>query len=360
MHEILGRELSCEEKVLLCLASPQKVTTPEAVECAAKLNAQRFHALVTRHKLAPALFFSAHPLLNQLPGHVATQLKQQATAIAKRMLLVGRDMIEIQKRSRNENIHLLFLKGPALAMQLFGDVGRRYSVDIDIMVDKNDLDRTDQMLKSLNYLPLKSEEGRNLIMKRLFRYAKKDRAYKKPGQGVPVEVHYRLFPNNTHEKQEKILVQENIGHVLLAGEEVPVLNLPFHFLFLAAHGSVHQWFQLFWLRDIAEILHAEKISDWNHVLTMAKVLGLERSLVLAVQLSHLIFGTPMPRAMESRMEVKMQRYLRDACVRAIFYPLQENLGRRIKRMCYLSMLDSSLRYKWNTFLGAAGRFILDG
>lgn len=357
---ILGRALTCEEKVLLDLASPLNASGTETVSYAEKFDAQQFHALVTRHKVAPSVFLAKHTLLDELPAQVTDQLKQQANRIVRRMLFVSREMVEIEKQFRNKGVSVLFLKGPALAMQLFGDVGKRYSVDIDILVAKNDLDEVGYLLKSLNYQAVKSEEGKNFIVKKLFRYAKKDRTYKKDGSGIPIEVHYRLFPNSTYDKQEKQLMHSHIGHVLLAGEKIQVLDLPLHFLFLAAHGSVHQWFQLFWLRDIAEIIHTGKISDWNALMVMANEMGLQRPVVLAVHLSHLVFGTSIPPQIGIAMKDKPQLHLRDACVQTIFYPLHENLQRRIKRVWYLSMLDGSLRYKWNTFLGGAGRFLLEG
>lgn len=360
IREILGRELTCEEKTLICLTSPMGAGDSGEIACLQQIDPRLFRSLVMRHKLSPFLFFMKHPLFQNLPEQVRNHLKQQAESISRRMLLFAREMVEMERKFRDKGIQVIFLKGPALSMQLFGDVGRRSSIDIDMLVRKNDLNRVGQRLENLNYSAIKSEEGKNSLVRQLFRYAKKDRTYRKDKPAIPVEIHYRLFPNNTYEQQERQFIDNNIGQVLLAGEKISVLNMPLHFLFLAAHGSVHQWYQLFWLRDIAEMVSKEKIFDWKALMAMADAMGLKRSVILAVHLSHLIYHTDIPVVVAKDLKTHPQPYLLKTCLRAIFNPQDEDMQRRIERMWYLSMLNGSIKYKWNTFFGAVGRFLLEG
>ena len=51
------------------------------------------------------------------------------------------------------NIHILILKGPALAKRIFGNECYRQSADIDVWLSKKDLSHADVILKNLGYTP---------------------------------------------------------------------------------------------------------------------------------------------------------------------------------------------------------------
>lgn len=54
-----------------------------------------------------------------------------------------------------DKIHFLVLKGPALAIRIFGSECYRQSADIDLWMDKSDLKRAEGILKDLGYTPQK-------------------------------------------------------------------------------------------------------------------------------------------------------------------------------------------------------------
>ena len=55
-------------------------------------------------------------------------------------------------RAFNENkINLLVLKGPILAVDLYGDVSLRTSSDLDMLIPIQELDRAEKLLLKLGY-----------------------------------------------------------------------------------------------------------------------------------------------------------------------------------------------------------------
>lgn len=341
-------------------SAPDVRAVNDTMPCFRDIDHQRFNTLLRRHKLSPAIYYNEQVSLDDLPRNVRTVLRRSVERIVRRQLLFSGEMVKISERLLEHDVQPVFLKGPALGLQLFGDVGRRYSVDVDIYVYAHHIPRAGKTLVSLGYHPVKTEEGKNILIKKLFGYAKKDHVYLKSTPSIPVELHYRLLPNSTYYKREIEMLKEQVVNIPLGNQSIPTLKPAFHFLFLCAHGAVHQWFQLFWLRDIAAYMNGNVIQDWNGLLANASRIGLIRPVVIAVQLSNILYGTSIPLEMEGLASQKEQGSLLKACIKAIFNPLNETMGKRIDRMWYLSKLDNSVRYKANTFFGALARYFLEG
>ena len=57
------------------------------------------------------------------------------------MLKLSGEMENISELFMENNIRSLFLKGPVIALDLYGDVSLRTSKDLDILLSINDLDK---------------------------------------------------------------------------------------------------------------------------------------------------------------------------------------------------------------------------
>lgn len=360
IQQTLGRSLTSEEKALILLSGPERINQQEIRKFLASSDHQGFKSLVLRHKLVSNIYKNTHFPIEDMPHRFRQTLKTPANNTTRRMLMLGNEMVQLNQAFNENGLYPVFLKGPALGLQLFHDVGKRYSVDIDVLIQKKALPFVHDVLLSLNYQPQKTPVGKNRLSQKIFSYAKKDWTYIKSHPRIPLELHYRLFPNNTYESREKNFIHNGTEELRFANASVLVLKPVQHFLFLAAHGSVHQWFQLFWLKDIAEFIHQQKIQNWDEVIQLAQGVGLKRTLILAAHLSHVIYGTELPNEFINLVQSRSQKYLLKESIKTIFNPIHESMSRRLQRMWYLSRLDSTVRYKINTLLGGLGRYVLEG
>ena len=62
------------------------------------------------------------------------------------MLYLSGEMEILSGLFFNKNIKSLYLKGPALAHDLYGDVSLRTSSDLDLLISINDLDLVEDLL----------------------------------------------------------------------------------------------------------------------------------------------------------------------------------------------------------------------
>ena len=68
------------------------------------------------------------------------------------MLHLCGEMEQISKLFTENQIRLLFLKGPVLAAELYGDISLRTSKDLDILIPIADLEKVEELLLNVGYV----------------------------------------------------------------------------------------------------------------------------------------------------------------------------------------------------------------
>src|SRR5687768_14522698 len=88
--------------------------------------------LADYHRLTPLLAraMRAHPK----PAYVHDALQSAARVNAQRSLLLFAHSTRISATFRSHGLDALFLKGPLLAQQIYGDLSLRVSGDVDVLV----------------------------------------------------------------------------------------------------------------------------------------------------------------------------------------------------------------------------------
>jgi hypothetical protein len=111
---------------------------------------------------------------------------------------------------------------------------------------------------------------------------------------VAQELHWRLTSNSRlfPLPDEALWARSNL--VRLGGTAFHTLPDEEMFLYLCVHGSMHVWFRLKWLADIAAILRRVPVSFAERAAQRAHSLGIARSFHQAVALAHLLLGAPVP------------------------------------------------------------------
>ncbi|MDL4838970.1 nucleotidyltransferase domain-containing protein [Aquibacillus rhizosphaerae] len=240
----------------------------ENPELLMNVNWDRFLDLTKHHRVYPLVYIQMEKKSNSLmlPNYVKQELRDLYTKNMFKMLELTAELGRICRVFNENNIRLLVLKGPVLANFLYGDVSKRTSKDLDILIPINDLEKVEEMLYSLGY-----HLDRNLPMI-LNNWKKKIHhlSFIHPKKCIQVEVHIRLSSEMGKVPDFGVLWNRKQTSDL-AGNPIYFLGNEDLFYYLVSHGARHAWFRLRWLVDIDRVISKE--FDFNYLLETSKKYG---------------------------------------------------------------------------------------
>lgn len=305
--------------------------------CAEGMAWADYLRLVDRHR-TPALGWAALKRVTGLaiPKPIASELRKRSDgcrlqAVVRLQLLAG--VLEALNRA---GIPVMPLKGPLLSLEMYGDVGFRQSKDLDVLVDRVDVVKTQECLKALGWQPTseyasltRRQSEFNLRYERHIGYVHLQR-------GCELELHWRT----AGETSEAVATNLSRG--------VPSKWQGFDYLrmkptdlalYLCNHGSGHAWARAKWLGDMARIWASES-TDWPAVLDVARTTGQERSVSLCLRLLKEAYGLPTDARGHESSEVLPPALLPKA-VRELMAP-----DEREERSAFTRILEEIRSYRY--------------
>jgi hypothetical protein len=159
------------------------------------------------------------------------------------------ELIRLNKIFTENNIHYITLKGPLLSYELYGDIGLRYSKDIDILIDLLDFDKIYALLLNAGYKNIDFEKMTD--KQKRFAFKNDHHITMSSNRHFIVELHWRI-----HEVFDLPFYQlwNNKSEINLFGNSFYIPCKTDNLIFLIVHGSKHGWMRLKWLTDIRDIL----------------------------------------------------------------------------------------------------------
>ena len=265
-----------EFALLVHLVARARGLTPRrrfATPCVTGLDERLFLKLCVRHKATELALKGAATAGIQLPAPLVSKLREKARekAISREILL--HEWMSIVGTMESRGIRIVTLKGPAIALQLYGDAQLREYRDLDFWVDLDDdcIGPVAGLLEELGYKI--NELWQPGDMRHL--------TARKHDTGAYVEVHgrqsigkhdlFRMAPEMLRKALTPLVWQKRIFTTLALRE---------HGLFVLAHGAAHAWQVLSWVADAAHLLNQEAMidtllgmsSDWNMTRVVASSL----------------------------------------------------------------------------------------
>ncbi|WP_168122745.1 nucleotidyltransferase family protein [Paenibacillus sp. HB172176] len=223
-----------------------------------------FISLARHHRVFPTISRKLQEWNTEdIPAFVTQLFQRDYYRNTIQMLALSGEMEMLSGIFSELDIRALFLKGPVIAADLYGDVSLRTSCDLDILVPIHELERTEKLLKAQGY------EKDDYIHSVLgdWKWRHHHHTFHHPGKKIKVEVHWRLNPSPSSEpdfdelwsrKRQSSLINRPIYY--LGREDL--------FLFLASHGARHGWSRLRWLLDIKQLM-AQRL-DWSKLTMLLK------------------------------------------------------------------------------------------
>ncbi|MCA1747926.1 MAG: nucleotidyltransferase family protein, partial [Bacteroidales bacterium] len=158
--------------------------------------------------------------------------------------------------------------------------------------------------------------------------------------------HYGIYVHELLRRTDEPAIRDATEKVELHNEEIVVFDQSTTFIYIIYHGCLHQFFRLFWLRDVAEALQQWEL-DHAAILNKMRSLGIERMAGIALLLAERWFAVQIP---EPYREVISQdpavKRLAANCEQRILGPELPTFRMKVRRHRFLFGLKPGARYKW--------------
>jgi hypothetical protein len=254
------------------------------------VDPERLRQLAASHGMVPLLApflasfgAAAAPLRAAFRGRFLDDARSSLTLTA--------ELLPAVRALEARGIPVAAYKGPALALQAYGDASLRLFGDLDLLVPPEALDRAVAALGEIGFAeqPFASAAQRRAVIR--------DGHHLTLTHGpVVLELHWRFSKRlfGFTESLEEVWARRTT--VALRGAPVPVLAPEDHLLGLAIHASRGLWSTLEWTLAIAVLARAVPGEAWPEVVRRARAWGGARALQVSLLLAGELFAAPAPAA----------------------------------------------------------------
>lgn len=207
-------------------------------------------------------------------------------------------------------IDWITVKGPALAVLAYGNVGAKASHDIDLLIASDAQAEAFAVMQALGYVSL---DGQDRATPGSLDHVRKDSGWRHPGNKVMVELHTRLFINR--ELIPMLGLQSPREMVALGtGHSLPTLARPEMLVYLAVHGAGTNWHRLKWIADFSALTRCSSAEQRAAARECAARIGAGDVHDSALALAAELFGDsacPPPATLSQQARRLMAAALRD-------------------------------------------------
>jgi hypothetical protein len=302
------------------------------------INWDVFLQLTRHHRVSPYMYTKLKEIGGKwIPPYVIQKVYHEYQKNTFHMLHLSGEMGNLCKLLTENKIHVLLLKGPSLAVDLYGDLSRRTSSDLDMLISIDNLNRVHELLLEHDYV---KDDYFSTVLNE-WRWRHHHVTYYHSQKGIKLEIHWRLNPGPSSEPSFYEL-WERKRRSTLTGYPIYMLGNEDLFLFLVSHGARHGWSRLRWLVDIDRIL--SRNIDWIKLKVFLKRHQFSHVGGQALILSSELLSTPLHPEMRTLTDgIRPKRLAQDA----LFYikqmvnlhiePLPDDVAKYHKRHLFLLM-----------------------
>jgi putative nucleotidyltransferase-like protein len=274
-------------------------------------SAEQMSTLLQQHLDWPFLMQTAlqHGVMPLLYQHLSTmcpeaiptaalkQLREHFHRNAGYNLFLTRELLMVLHLLETHGIPALPFKGPTLAAFVYGHLALRQFGDLDILVHKQDIQRTKDLLTTHGYqLPL-TRVQEEAILKYHYHYA-----FVRHDGRVHVEMHWAFTRRYWPVPLDFSCLWAHRTTLSLEGTTVSVFSPEELLLILCVHGSKDHWSILKWVCDVADLLRIHPTMDWGWVMERARTSGGIYILLLGLTLAHTLMGAVLPQEVVHRIQ----------------------------------------------------------
>jgi hypothetical protein len=252
-----------------------------------------FLRLAKRHQIVGLVSNGLTRARSDLPSEIAREIGARASTVVRENLAMAHESLRIQRLFDDANLPVLFVKGAALSMLAFGNLGLRASQDIDLLVAYETLPAATALILRAGYCRFDPPSDISDEQLRFLMPLRKDFGFVHRTTGIRLELHWRLFLNPHAMAETSIMATSRV--VPLAGKiGLRTLGEEDLFAYLCMHGALHWWNRLKWLADVNALLVSTPREGVEPLLRAAEARGSGRAATQALLLCRQLFATPIP------------------------------------------------------------------
>ncbi len=286
--------------LLACLSFTQDETTKTIQKQASLEDWENAVKLAAFHGVAPVLYnqVRANELEQDLPEQIQLALRNFYLSCMRDSMLLSRQVEEILLSLRNEQIHVIPLKGLFLAEKVYRNIALRPMSDIDLLVPYDQVVPAYQVLQSLGYhltYPVNFEKDIPFLHTLPPLVNSHSHSVDLHWDLTPPEVPFQINMNSIWENTYPDTIA-GISTLSMPCEEL-LLHLGMHFIYMH-----RQFSRLFHVYDLAMVLriYQDQI-DWNRLLHLAKEWGLEKTTFLSLITTANLLKAPFPEELVNQL-----------------------------------------------------------
>lgn len=284
------------EHALLCQCarrSPSRPALGQQLELA-PIDWAHFFARAEAHGVTELLLPGLTARRPDVPGSIVERLENRCLEMTALNLQRTRQLADLLQRFQAHGIRALSFKGAALAVGVYGHLGRRSFVDLDVLVHPKDVSRVRPLMLADGYtLPPRRRHRAGSLLYGLCPAAGREDTLLpgRPGH-VPVDVQVAFACWTQGIRLDTGALFDRAITVDVADVPIATLGPDDHLLMLAIHGMVHGWSLLRFVSDIDAT--AGLVADWDAVVRRARAARMLRALRVALFLARDVLGTTLP------------------------------------------------------------------
>jgi Uncharacterised nucleotidyltransferase len=277
-----------------CAMWPPSDRRTDAIRTAAAkpLDWHRFLRVARRHQVIGLVHEGLRPVRPSMPPEIVCEIGAQAATLACENLAMAREALRLQHLFDDADLPVLFIKGAALAVLAFGNLGLRSAQDIDLLVTYETLPTATTFLLRAGYRRFDPPPDISDVQLRMVMPLRKDLGFVHQTTGLRIELHWRLFLNPHAMAEASIMAASRL--VPLAGAAaLRTMGDEDLFAYLCMHGALHWWNRLKWLADINALLATAPEDGVERLVRAAEVRGAGRAATQALLLCRRLLGTSL-------------------------------------------------------------------
>lgn len=249
--------------------------------------------LAWRHGMLPWLSRSAAAGGSAHPA--AAPLRAAFLENGVRALRLAGELADVTGILEAAGVASLAYKGPALAIQAYGDASARDCSDLDLVVRREDLDAAGAALVAAGFRDLSGSPAERAAVLRdghHLRYQRGD---------LLVEVHWRFGKSFFGFAEELSGLRERAEALDIRGRRVMALSVPDHLIALAIHASKGMWSTLDATVCMVRLAARLRPGAWAGVVERARAWRCQEALRVSLLLGERMLGTLYPRALATHL-----------------------------------------------------------
>jgi hypothetical protein len=277
-----------------------------------EFDEETFVSMAIQHKVAHSALAGLSMQGITLSEVGQSALKMSAHTSALRGALTALEAVKITETLARHGIASAVIKGPAAAIQLYGNLNTREFYDLDIVANIKEASEAISLMHELGYEP--DVRAANKITqtykpKKPNPIAQRSHhiAFYHPARPFRVELHDRAgweaepYGHDDFDAvfSRIVMIEATVGDKKL---RFPSLSPVDHAVLLAAHGAHHAWCLLHWVLDAARVITMGKTVYYKELADRVTVLDMGRQLKVACAIVQSLYSVEIPEPLARIME----------------------------------------------------------